>query len=131
MAVVNTSAETILPTLQSAGFVVLGSKAEGGVAYDEYDLTTPVAIVVGNEAHGLSPAVEDVLDRFITIPMVGANESLNVAMAASPTHSRLLKTHRIVNCTGAAADEQRHALEPRRAGNGGSATGCRYRGGVE
>ena len=50
---------------------------------DEVDLTVPVAIVLGNEAHGLPEEVESVIDGYVSIPMVGRTESLNVGMAAS------------------------------------------------
>ena len=47
------------------------------------DLTGPVAIVLGNEAHGLDPVIAASLDELLTIPMEGRSESLNVAMAGS------------------------------------------------
>lgn len=41
------------------------------------------AILVGSEAHGLSPALVDSADVRITIPMPGGTESLNAAVAGS------------------------------------------------
>ena len=43
--------------------------------------TGPVAVVVGNEAHGV--AGDEAVDGWLTIPQAGAAESLNVAMAAT------------------------------------------------
>jgi len=43
----------------------------------------PTAVVLGNEAHGLDPEVTSRLDGTVSIPMAGATESLNVAMAAT------------------------------------------------
>jgi TrmH family RNA methyltransferase len=40
-----------------------------------------VAVVVGNEAHGLDD--DATIDQWITIPHAGPAESLNVAMAAT------------------------------------------------
>ena len=40
-----------------------------------------VAVVVGNEAHGLDD--DAAIDQWITIPHAGPVESLNVAMAAT------------------------------------------------
>ncbi|MFQ5554322.1 MAG: TrmH family RNA methyltransferase [Acidimicrobiia bacterium] len=43
----------------------------------------PVAIVVGNEAHGLDPALVAAADRRLTISMPGGMESLNASVAAA------------------------------------------------
>jgi len=59
----------------------LGTVAHGGTPLDDADLRAPVALVLGNEAHGL-PA-EAPIDEWVTIPMVGRSESLNVGMAAA------------------------------------------------
>ncbi len=56
---------------------------QGGAPYDTTDLTGPVALVLGSEAHGLPEAVLGAVDDLMTIPMVGRSESLNVAMAGS------------------------------------------------
>jgi len=52
------------------------------VSIYESDFKSPIAIVFGNEAHGVS---ELLLKRAkgLKIPIVGKAESLNVAMAAS------------------------------------------------
>ncbi|HEY3724373.1 MAG TPA: RNA methyltransferase [Acidimicrobiia bacterium] len=55
----------------------------GGVPAYEVDLRAPVALVLGNEAHGLPDAVREHVDGLISVPMAGAVESLNVAMAAT------------------------------------------------
>jgi TrmH family RNA methyltransferase len=62
----------------------LAAVAHGGRDHDLVDLTGPVALVLGNEAHGLdgghgAVAVDDV----VTIRHTGRAESLNVAMAAT------------------------------------------------
>ena len=44
---------------------------------------TAIALVLGNEAHGLDPALARQLDTAVTIPMEGLVESLNVAMAGT------------------------------------------------
>ena len=43
--------------------------------------TPPVAVVLGNEAHGLPPDLQ--VDGLVSIPHAGRAESLNVAMAAA------------------------------------------------
>jgi TrmH family RNA methyltransferase len=61
----------------------LGTAARGGVDYTETDLSIPLALVLGNEAHGLPGHLEAALDGVVTIPMAGRAESLNVGMAAA------------------------------------------------
>lgn len=51
--------------------------ALGGVAPPDR-----LAIAVGNEGSGLSPALRDAVARFISIPIAAPSESLNVAVAA-------------------------------------------------
>jgi TrmH family RNA methyltransferase len=72
----------VLEELAAAGRTRYGA-AVGGTAASEVDLTGPVAIVLGNEAHGLSEDVVNHLDDLISIPMAGSAESLNVAMAGT------------------------------------------------
>lgn len=52
------------------------------VPYDELDLST-AAIVLGNEAHGLSDELVSAASTLITIPLAGPTESLNVAAAGA------------------------------------------------
>ena len=51
------------------------------VSIYEFDFTKPFALVVGNEAHGVSREVSDAASAKITIPMIGKSESLNAAVA--------------------------------------------------
>jgi tRNA G18 (ribose-2'-O)-methylase SpoU len=41
----------------------------------------PVVLVVGNEVTGIDPAIVDLADRVVAIPMHGSKRSLNVAVA--------------------------------------------------
>ncbi len=71
-----------LTELGAAGRKLYAATA-GGTAATEMDLTEPVALVLGNEAHGLPDAILAAVDGLISIPMAGAVESLNVAMAGT------------------------------------------------
>ena len=62
---------------------VVGSVVRGGVAPESVDLTGPVAVLVGSEAHGLAPEVVAGCDALVTIPMAGSVESINAAMAGA------------------------------------------------
>jgi TrmH family RNA methyltransferase len=52
-------------------------------AHTEFDWTQPRALIVGSEAHGLSPAEIAQADEALLIPMRPPVESLNVAVAAA------------------------------------------------
>jgi RNA methyltransferase, TrmH family len=73
----------VLERLGTAKLQRLGTVAHGGDAPEAVDLRAPVALALGNEAHGLPGAVDACLDRRVTIPMAGRTDSLNVGMAAA------------------------------------------------
>ena len=73
----------VLERLGDQGVRRAAAVVEGGTPYDAVDLTGPVVLVLGSEAHGLAPSVLDAIDDRLSIPMAGRSESLNVAMAGS------------------------------------------------
>ncbi len=52
-------------------------------AYDEVDYQGKCAIMIGNEANGLSEEIAKLSYQYIKIPMAGKVESLNAAIAAA------------------------------------------------
>jgi TrmH family RNA methyltransferase len=68
---------------RAAPLRLLLSEAGQGIPLWQTDLCQPVALVVGGEAEGASPAARSQADGFITVPMPGQVESLNAAVAAS------------------------------------------------
>lgn len=72
-----------LANVRAAGLRTIGASSHVAAArpYDEVDVSGRIAIVVGNEAHGLDDDAD--VDEWVTIPHRGAAESLNVAMAAT------------------------------------------------
>jgi TrmH family RNA methyltransferase len=73
----------VLDECRARGIRTLATAADGDAAYDDLDLTDPVAVVLGSEAHGLSAPVLDAVDATVRIPMLGTVESLNVAIAGA------------------------------------------------
>ncbi len=62
----------------------VGADPHRGDPYDQADLTGPLTLVVGNEAHGLDQLDQSAaIDRWVSIPMAESVESLNVAAAAA------------------------------------------------
>jgi TrmH family RNA methyltransferase len=56
--------------------------AQGDLAYDQVDWTQPAGLILGSEATGASPQARSAA-RAIHIPMAGATESLNAAVAGA------------------------------------------------
>jgi len=73
-----------IATLRREGFTVLASAIgpEARPLYD-LDLTSPVAIVLGNEMRGVSDEALNLADGRLEIPMVGMVQSLNVSVAGA------------------------------------------------
>jgi tRNA G18 (ribose-2'-O)-methylase SpoU len=49
--------------------------------YTEADYQFPIALVVGNETHGISKEVLEMSDQIVELPMFGINVSLNVMVS--------------------------------------------------
>ncbi len=73
--------------LARAGYEVVGAATRGGrpeAAHgDRQAAAKPLALVLGNEEHGLAKDVAAACTRLVTIPGTGAVESLNVSVAAA------------------------------------------------
>lgn len=67
---------------RSANRVALWGADATGVAIGARATNGRIALVVGNEGAGLTPAVRDACDALIAVPMAPGAESLNVAVAA-------------------------------------------------
>lgn len=68
-------------SLLQGSHTILGADQRGKPLKD-ISINKTWVLVLGSEAHGLSAAVREVADHFITIPKYGAGESLNVGIAA-------------------------------------------------
>jgi TrmH family RNA methyltransferase len=62
---------------------IVGTDSTGDVSLLDHKLTKPIAIVLGNEAKGMSVALKNICDYVVSIPLSGAVNSLNVANAGS------------------------------------------------
>ncbi len=77
-----TNLRQAIDRMKEAGLWVYAA-AVGGTTYTELDLTGPVALVLGSEGRGVRRLVREGCDGLISIPMLGAVESLNVSVAAA------------------------------------------------
>ncbi|MGJ6981144.1 TrmH family RNA methyltransferase [Aestuariimicrobium soli] len=72
--------------LKRAGFFVAGmSLGEGAIALDDLVATDHprLAMVFGNEGHGITHETDHLVDARVTIPMMGGIDSLNVAASSA------------------------------------------------
>jgi TrmH family RNA methyltransferase len=69
--------------LSARGYLVAGTDAGATTPYDSLDYTGKVAFVVGNEAWGIAAEHRSLLHEVVGIPMPGAAESLNAAVAGA------------------------------------------------
>lgn len=77
------SINEIIKMLKQFGYKVIASHLAGRNNYYDEDLTGKSAIIVGNEANGISEETAALADRLVKIPMPGKAESLNASVAAS------------------------------------------------
>lgn len=76
--------EAALETLRREGFTLVAAHASDGARdFREVDYTAKVAIALGAELRGLSPATVEQADLHVRIPMQGLGTSLNVSVAAA------------------------------------------------
>lgn len=68
--------------LKDKGFSVIATALENSYPIKEIELNGRRAIVIGNEAHGVTPEMLAVADKSVRIDMQGKVESLNAAVAA-------------------------------------------------
>lgn len=79
-----------LKKLKAQGYKIVATTplANTKSLYD-MELDKPIALVLGNEAIGISDIVKEEADEFITIPMHGFTESFNISVSAAICLSEL------------------------------------------
>jgi 23S rRNA (guanosine2251-2'-O)-methyltransferase len=69
--------------LRDAGCRIYGLSADGRAGLYQAKIARKAVFVLGNETEGMSRETEDFVDSWLSIPMAGGVESLNVASAAA------------------------------------------------
>lgn len=78
--------------LKKAGLALYAADLSGiSILNEPFDRAG--AILIGNEAHGISPEARRLCDRLVTIPMSGRAESLNAAAAGAILCHELRRAH--------------------------------------
>ncbi|MCI8608248.1 MAG: RNA methyltransferase [Firmicutes bacterium] len=75
--------EELISFIKAAGGKLVATCFDTDRYYFEEDLTENVALIIGNEGNGISPDLIENADVKVKIPMTGAIESLNAAVAAA------------------------------------------------
>lgn len=94
--------------IQNTKDVIQKKKAEGyqivGLELDEkaqkiWDVkfTFPVALLLGNEIHGIPKEQKELCDQIVYLPMLGQKESLNVATSAGIAGYEILRQFAVAN----------------------------------
>ena len=61
--------------------VIAIEQSPKSIPYTEVNYEFPVALVVGNETHGVSKEALEIADQIVELPMFGINVSLNVMVS--------------------------------------------------
>jgi 23S rRNA (guanosine2251-2'-O)-methyltransferase len=77
-----TNLRRAIDEMKGAGLWVYAAEV-GGTPYTEIDLAGAVALVLGSEGRGVRRLVREGCDGTVSIPMLGAVESLNVSVASA------------------------------------------------
>ena len=73
--------EMSLDDITEAGFLLVATSSHRGTPYRSFDWNQKIAVVMGNEAHGVDEGGK--ISEWVQIPQHGRSESLNVAMAGT------------------------------------------------
>jgi len=72
-----------LSEIAALGFTTVATIIAGGLPPDEIGSGSSLALLIGNEAHGLPAEMVYACDLTMTIPMTGKTESLNAAVSGA------------------------------------------------
>ncbi|MCQ2506570.1 MAG: RNA methyltransferase [Lachnospiraceae bacterium] len=72
-----------IDALKEAGYKIASTHLSGDKMFNEIKYPIKCAVVIGNEAHGISDVSKEAADYLVKIPMEPGTESLNAAVAAS------------------------------------------------
>lgn len=75
--------KSAIALIKARGLRILALEPTASNSLDCADLSGPLAIVLGNEGHGLSADAHNLADELVTIPINEAAESLNVAVCGA------------------------------------------------
>ncbi|MGB3683226.1 MAG: 23S rRNA (guanosine(2251)-2'-O)-methyltransferase RlmB [Rubrobacteraceae bacterium] len=78
-----TNLRRAIDRMKDAGLWAFAAEGEGQTLHTGLDMAGPVALVLGSEGKGVRRLVREGCDGTVSIPMLGAVDSLNVSVAAA------------------------------------------------
>ena len=72
-----------IESLRKENYRIVATSPHKGIALQDFDIEQPAALFFGTEKNGLSNEVLEAADDFISIPMYGFTESLNISVSAA------------------------------------------------
>jgi len=78
--------------LKEKGFWIYGTEAARGQDIRTMDYKGHIAVVMGSEGKGIRPLIRKKCDFFLSVPMRGNIDSLNVSVAAGVIFHEILRT---------------------------------------
>ena len=78
-----TNIANTMDELKQKGLWIVGTDPAAEKLYTQFDYTTPLAVVVGNEGKGIRQLVKEKCDMLVKIPLYGKVESLNASVAGA------------------------------------------------
>ncbi len=103
--------QNCLERLREQGMrVVVTSVTQNAQTPATLDLSRPLALVIGNEAYGVSQVFEEAADARLHIPLFGFVESLNLSVACALCLSELTRRLRLSEVAWKLAPEERAQL---------------------
>jgi 23S rRNA (guanosine2251-2'-O)-methyltransferase len=85
----------LIDELKGRGLWVVGIEGGTEEVYSSFDLTLPLAVVLGGEGKGIRRLVREKCDAVLSIPMRGQINSLNVSVAAGVVLFEILRQRRV------------------------------------
>jgi 23S rRNA (guanosine2251-2'-O)-methyltransferase len=76
------SLQTAIRLLKNSGIKTVAATEKATKLYTQSEMNIPLAIIMGSEDVGISPAILHLTDDQVKIPLFGKIESLNVSVAA-------------------------------------------------
>lgn len=87
-------AEDAIQALRVRGFRVFATAPNAALSIDLVDVTTPIAVMFGNEHQGLSAAAIASCDGNLSVPMYGFTESYNLSVSVGVAMNRIAARRR-------------------------------------
>lgn len=88
------NADVAVNALHARGFRVYATLPDAKVSIEDVDVSSPVAVIFGNEHDGVSQTAIAACDASITVPMFGFTESFNLSVTVGLAMSRLAMRRR-------------------------------------